>query len=183
MQAVQLNQQPHIPTIVQAMNTLRDQSQRLANMPGVVDGQAIAAAIQQQTQQLAQQITQQITQQVTHQVQAQLQQLTQQITQQIAQQFQRQFQRIESRRVTPPFCPLDCCFGLFSTNLTKNRMINFETAAVNARIFTANSSATLLPLEAINTGNPIPNFPQTITDLHALTCINFLATPLPQRLP
>jgi len=116
MQAVQLNQQPHIPTIVQAINTLRDQSQRLANMPGVVDGQAIAAAIQQQTQQLAQQITQQITQQVTQQIQAQLQQLTQQLTQQITQQFQRQFQRIESRRVTPPFCPLDCCFGLFSTN-------------------------------------------------------------------
>ena len=151
MQALQLDQQPEIPTIFQAMNTLCDQSSRLANVPGVVDGQAIAAAIQQQTQQLTQQITQQ---------------------------FQPQFQRMESRLVTPR--PLNCYLGLFSTNRIKNRMINLETAAVNARMFAANSSAALVPLEAITTGNPIPNFPQTITDLHAL---NGTATPLPQRLP
>ena len=50
-------------------------------------------------------------------------------------------------------------------------MINFDTAAVNARLFAANTAAALLPLEAIDTGNPIPHFPQTIAELHALNGI------------
>ena len=83
----QPGQQPNIPTMVQAMNTLRDQLQRLANVPGIVDGQAIAAAITAQTQHFQEAIAAAIAAQTQH--------------------FQAQFQRINSRFVTPPFCPLD----------------------------------------------------------------------------